>query len=193
VSFASSFDFASLEPEPEESSWRPDGEVLAKRREFEGDRDGKIWHSLRRVLWHPAFAYAIAALLAVVALRSYVSPPPGVQDPRTLAALGQLYRDVGAYNEAEPLYRLALAIRLQSLGPDHPDVAASLYDLGELYYSEGSDAQAERLYKRALAIQRAKLGPDDPASVRTLGALARVYNARSDYSRVLQIIGSQRN
>lgn len=35
----------------------------------------------------------------------------------------------GKYNEAEPLYRRLLALKMQALGSHHPDVARSLNNL----------------------------------------------------------------
>ena len=65
---------------------------------------------------------------------------------------GRALRNQGKYDEAEPLYQRALAIREKALGPDHPDVAESLNNLAELYSNQGKYAEAEPLYKRALAI-----------------------------------------
>jgi len=38
----------------------------------------------------------------------------------------------GKYNEAEPLYRRAIAIDEKALGPDHPGLATDLNKLAEL-------------------------------------------------------------
>ncbi len=51
----------------------------------------------------------------------------------SLTNLAILYQTQGRYAEAEPLHRRALAIREKALGPDHPDVAASLNNLASLY------------------------------------------------------------
>jgi tetratricopeptide (TPR) repeat protein len=59
----------------------------------------------------------------------------------------------GRYGEAEPLYRKALAAYEKALGPEHPDVAASLVNLAELYREQGRPDEAEPLYQRALVIQ----------------------------------------
>ena len=64
-----------------------------------------------------------------------------------------LYNNQGRYADAEPLYKRALAICEKALGPDHPDVAASLNDLAALYSKQGRYADAEPLIKRALAIR----------------------------------------
>jgi len=47
----------------------------------------------------------------------------------------------------------ALAISEKALGPDHPDVAATLTIVAGLYQAQGRIAEAEPLFKRALAIQ----------------------------------------
>jgi Tetratricopeptide repeat len=46
-----------------------------------------------------------------------------------------LYDNQGQYAKAEPLYQRPLAIREKALGPEHPDVAASLNNLAWLYHN----------------------------------------------------------
>jgi Tfp pilus assembly protein PilF len=89
----------------------------------------------------------------------------GPQDPRLATSLNELallYRHQGRYEEAEPLYKRALAIREKALGPDHPRVATVLNNLGTLYYAQDRYAEAEPLIKRALAIYEKALGADHP-------------------------------
>ena len=50
----------------------------------------------------------------------------------------------------------------KALGPEHPDVAASLNNLAVLYESQGRYAEAEPLYKKSLAIVEKALGPEHP-------------------------------
>ena len=47
-------------------------------------------------------------------------------------------QDQGKLAEAEPYYQRSLAILEKSLGPDHPDVAASLNNLASLLKVRGS-------------------------------------------------------
>ncbi len=49
-----------------------------------------------------------------------------------------LHRCAGKYDEAEPLYRRALAIREKALGPQHPDTATSINNLAGLLASQGA-------------------------------------------------------
>ncbi len=66
----------------------------------------------------------------------------------------------GRFAEAEPLFKRALAIREEALGPEHPAVAINLNNLALLYWSQGKYAEAEPLYKRSLAILEKALGPE---------------------------------
>ncbi len=52
--------------------------------------------------------------------------------------------DQGRYAEAEPLYRRALAIREQALGPEHPDVATSLNNLAALLQTRAATPRPSR-------------------------------------------------
>jgi len=83
-------------------------------------------------------------------------------NPLYLNAAGEIAYTVGRYSEAEPLLQRALAIREKALGPEHPDVAASLNNLAALYDAQGQYAEAEPLYQRALAIWEKALGPEHP-------------------------------
>jgi len=72
-----------------------------------------------------------------------------------------LYQE-GRYSEAAEVAEEALAVAEKTLGPDHPDVAASLNNLAGIYQAQGKYAEAEPLNKRALEIQEKVLGPVHP-------------------------------
>ena len=82
------------------------------------------------------------------------------------------------YAEAVPLTQRALAIQEKTLGPDHPEVAASLNNLAQLYVLQGRYAEAEALFKRSLAIRERSLGPDNPDVAASLNNLAHLYRAQ---------------
>ena len=75
---------------------------------------------------------------------------------RSLNKLALLYNAQGHYAQAEPLYKRALEIKEQALGPDHPSVATSLENLAGLYRDKNRDKEAEALEKRAARIQGIK-------------------------------------
>ena len=84
-------------------------------------------------------------------------------------------------NQTESL--LAKPVREKALGPDHPDVAASLNNLAALYRSLDDYAKAEPLYKRSLAIYEKALGPDHPDVATSLNNLAALYAALNNFQK----------
>ncbi len=76
--------------------------------------------------------------------------------------LGDLYHAQGKYAEAEPLLKRALAIVEKALGPEHPDVAASLENYAALLRETGRSDEAAKMEARAEAI-RAKHAKENPA------------------------------
>lgn len=90
----------------------------------------------------------------------------------------------GQYAEAEPLHVRALGLREQALGPDHPEVAASLHVLGILYFECGKYAEAEPLCLRALQIREQALGADHPEVAHLLNNLANLYWVQRRYAEM---------
>jgi len=88
---------------------------------------------------------------------------PALKEAGRLTEVGDALFQQRRYQEAEELYRRALAIREQVLGPDHPGVATSLVRLSALYQTTGRYAEAEPRHQRALAILEKVRGPDHPA------------------------------
>jgi eukaryotic-like serine/threonine-protein kinase len=90
--------------------------------------------------------------------------------------IGRLYLEIGNYDEAEKMDRLALAINRKLFGPESPEAAASLNDLGFVLSKEGSLAEAESTLQEALAIRRRLLGnknQDVAASINYLATVLR--------------------
>ncbi len=58
-------------------------------------------------------------------------------DSLVLNAYATSLQSSGSYREAEPRYQRALAISEKALGPDHPNVAATLNNLAGMYQSQG--------------------------------------------------------
>ena len=92
-----------------------------------------------------------------------------------------MYKAQGRYVDAEAFSKRSLAIREKALGPDHPDVAASLNSLAAMYQVQGRYADAEPLYKRSLAIREKALGPGNPYLAESLNNLAVLYKAQGRY------------
>jgi hypothetical protein len=93
-----------------------------------------------------------------------------------------LYKSLGNYAAAEPLYRQALEVRRTALGEAHPDFAQSLNNLAELYRATGNYAAAEPLYRQALEVWRAALGEAHPDFAQSLNNLAALDGVLGNYA-----------
>jgi CHAT domain-containing protein/tetratricopeptide (TPR) repeat protein len=92
--------------------------------------------------------------------------------------LANIYQALGYFNEAEENHKRALAIREQTLNPNHEDLVVSYNRLGLLYQEQGRMQEAELLFGRALAIvqgSRSILVKRHEADV--LNNLGNIYNA----------------
>ena len=101
---------------------------------------------------------------------------------------GYYYRSQGRYEEAEPLYRDALAMRKRLLGEAHPAVATSLNNLAELYESQGRYEEAEPLYLEALAMRKRLLGEAHPDVATNLFNLGALRYKQGRYSEALALL-----
>ncbi|MFW6078585.1 MAG: tetratricopeptide repeat protein [Gemmatimonadota bacterium] len=97
-----------------------------------------------------------------------------------LAVMGRVYRNLGRYDRAEPLVASALALRRETVGPGHPDVAESLNDLGVLAIYRGRPDEAERLIREALELHRAADDEPGEALATTLNNLGGVLHQRGE-------------
>jgi CHAT domain-containing protein/Tfp pilus assembly protein PilF len=100
---------------------------------------------------------------------------------QTINNLAKVYRDQGKYGDAERLFKRALTIREQTLGPSHPDVAATLHDLAAVASRQGRYEEAKGLVKRALTINEKAQGVNHPAVAQALHNLAIVSTTQGKY------------
>lgn len=111
----------------------------------------------------------------------------GSNDPRHAMAMTELasfYQyQLALYPEALDLYRRALEIQEQVLGPNSPALANTLNNVAENHFASGSFPDAERFYNRALAIFERVNGYEDPAVAGTLSSLGRLYESQNQFAR----------
>ncbi len=101
---------------------------------------------------------------------------------RLLSQAGLYLLEQAQYAPARQLFKKALAIREQLLGPEHLDVADSLNDLASSYLYQGMYAEAEPLFQRALAIFTHILGTLHPDVAVALNNLALLYHQQGKYA-----------
>ncbi len=89
----------------------------------------------------------------------------------------------GFHPQSESLHRQALAIREESLGLEHPDVAESLNALAILARLQNNYEEAERFHQQALAIREQSLGLEHPAVVESINNLGVLYRNQSKFEQ----------
>lgn len=147
--------------------------VKAVHQAFPDVTDYRNWPRCQQYLPH---ALACADLIATW---EFMFPETGA----LLNKLGYYLDDRAQYEEAEPLFKRAIAIGEKTLGPEHPDLAVWLNNLANLYQAQGKYAEAEPLFKRALAIYEQKFGSAHPGT-RTI---------RENYSILLSAMNKQKD
>ena len=88
--------------------------------------------------------------------------------------IGGVYRQLGAYPQAETIDREALALRRRIFGNDHPKVADALNDLANVLCNQSKLDEAESVHRDALAMRRKWSGDnhlDVAASQDSLGVV----------------------
>ena len=99
----------------------------------------------------------------------------------SLNNLGDLLVARGEYEEAEPLLRRALAIRIKWLEPEHPDVATTLRNFGNLFQAQGKFEMAGDYFERALLIRKRFLRPEHPKTRQALNSLINLLRIQGKY------------
>jgi tetratricopeptide (TPR) repeat protein len=84
---------------------------------------------------------------------------------------------VGEWNAYEDMLRSEIRKREAALGPDHPDLAESLYNLANSCFFERNYEEVEGLYRRALTVREKAFGPDHPEVAESLNGLAKLCRA----------------
>ncbi len=107
-----------------------------------------------------------------------------VNTAESLNGLARALREQGALDEAERLFRRALAIRRTWLGEEeHPKVANTLHDLANCLRERGVFEEAETYHHEALAIYKKNYGHEHPTIATSNYSLAILYQERGDVER----------
>ena len=86
---------------------------------------------------------------------------------KTYHHMGFLHMELSNVQQAKEYYERALSLQLNTLGPDHVDVAYTYLNMGNLRCMLGDNLQAKECFEHALSIRLSKLGPEhvDVASI----------------------------
>ncbi|MEO1084756.1 MAG: tetratricopeptide repeat protein [Acidobacteriota bacterium] len=96
----------------------------------------------------------------------------------TQSNLGVLLREQGRRDEARVLLKRATMTLADTVGPDHPWLAAPLAELGSLQMRDGHWRRAESSFHRVREIYRAAYGDEHPHTVRAMAKTAQLLSLR---------------
>lgn len=120
-----------------------------------------------------------------LALRGKQDDAAGLAE--SLNILGRVLHLQGAYDEAEPLYRRALATYQAEYGDSHESVALSLSHLGALMAHKGDLESAQKFQNEALTIRRKLYGSQDIRLIGSLNNLADLEQQLDHFDQSLSL------
>ena len=104
-------------------------------------------------------------------------------DMSFLMSLAQSFAQARKFEEAESLYRVALALLERTRKQSHPEVFKACLKLADTYFAQGKMPQAEPLYFQAVEIQTQVLGPEHPHIAGTLEKIGELHYQQKDYAQ----------
>ena len=119
------------------------------------------------------------------ALAGFVGKGDEENTATTYGHMAFVYKNQGEYEKALEWYEKGLAIKLKTLGPDHPSTATSYGHMGSVYDDQGEYEKALEWYEKGLAIDLKTLGPDHPSTAISYGNMAGVYDDQGEYEKAL--------
>ena len=113
--------------------------------------------------------------------------PPGPSRARSWVAnnMAAVYAQNGRLEQAEKLERQAIALKEESVGPEHPDAAISLDGLGAILTELGRPAEGIAFSDRAIAILSKHADPTDPVLADAIANKATALLALGQHEQAL--------
>ncbi|MBZ5715534.1 tetratricopeptide repeat protein [Nannocystis pusilla] len=105
---------------------------------------------------------------------------------RLMNGLGWIYTELGDGEASLAMHRRALARRIETLGPRHPNLALSLDSMGGALELLGRYEEALKIQEQALALRLAAYGPDHLAVAESYNNLAGVLMQLEDVARAAE-------
>ncbi|MFC2173273.1 tetratricopeptide repeat protein, partial [Acidobacteriota bacterium] len=116
--------------------------------------------------------------------------PESLETAKTLDKLVEALWLSGKLKEPEShaLAERALKLKETLLGPDHPEVAESLYGFAHLLEDAGKGNESKALFERCLAIREKVYGTDSLEVANTLNGLAHLLRDLAEYDRAKRML-----
>ena len=101
---------------------------------------------------------------------------------RLMQTMGDVYKNLGLFPQAESLTRRALAIRTQILGEDNQNTLKSMHSLVSILEEESHYPEAEKLARKVVDMRKRSLGPEDRSTIQTMQQLATILADEGRYN-----------
>jgi serine/threonine protein kinase/tetratricopeptide (TPR) repeat protein len=107
---------------------------------------------------------------------------------RLMDTMGEVYRALGLYNQAEYYVMKALQTRIDILGDGHVEVAKSLNSVANVLANKGENDKARTFYERALAINEKIYGRYSLEAADSLHKLGNILSRQEDFDGAIRSI-----
>jgi len=109
-----------------------------------------------------------------------------LEDADLLFKLGRCERKFGNFDKALEYYTKSLAIRLKTLGGEHPHVADSYNNIGITWDDKYEYDKALEYYEKSLAIWLKTLGGEHPDVGISYNNIGLIWNSKGEYDKALE-------
>ena len=109
-----------------------------------------------------------------------------LEDADLLTRLGICENKFGNYDKALKYYEKCLAIKLKTLGGEHPDVANSYNNIGITWRNKGEYDKALEYYTKSMAIRLKTLGEMHPSVATLHNNIGLTWNKKGEYDKALE-------
>ncbi|KAK4162839.1 putative kinesin light chain [Cladorrhinum sp. PSN259] len=108
--------------------------------------------------------------------------------PDLLSRIGESFRYLGKYKEAEQMYRQELQLTEKVFGKEHPDTLISMDNLASVLGRQGKYKEAEQMHRQALQLLSKVFGKEHPDTLGSMHNLAGVLIRQGKYKEAEQIL-----
>ena len=100
--------------------------------------------------------------------------------------LGELFNQFADYNKSLTFHEKSLAIRIKTLGLEHPDIATSYNLIGNAWYSKRIFDKALEFYEKSLVIRIKTLGQEHPEVAASYNNIGASWYSKREYDKTLE-------
>ncbi len=109
-----------------------------------------------------------------------------LEDAILLSQLGRCEKKFGNYDKALEYYEKGLAIKLKTLGGEHPEVATSYGNIGLAWKSKGQYEKALEYYEKGLAIKLKNFGVEHTEVAISYNNIGSTWKSKGDFDKALE-------